>query len=120
MAIIGVSGKIGSGKDTVGRIIQYFTANDVSPSCFDKLIEGKSVKGHHDSNWEVHKFADKLKDIVCLLIGCTREQLEDSEFKNKPLGKDWIRYSYADGFRRFKGETMMLDVECDEDMYYEC
>ena len=27
MAIIGISGKIGSGKDTVGRIIQYLTAD---------------------------------------------------------------------------------------------
>ena len=33
------------------------------------------------TNSEIKKFADKLKDIVCLLIGCTREQLEDQEFK---------------------------------------
>lgn len=33
-----------------------------------------------------------MKDIVCLLIGCTREQLEDREFKNTPLGEEWWYY----------------------------
>ena len=44
------------------------------------------------------KFADKLKDIVCMLIGCTREQLEDRDFKEKELGEEWTRYSVANGF----------------------
>lgn len=30
--------------------------------------------------------------MVCLLIGCTREQLEDSEFKNKELGEEWSKW----------------------------
>jgi hypothetical protein len=41
------------------------------------------------SGWQVKKFADKLKDIVCILIGCTREQLEDQDFKNSELGEEW-------------------------------
>ena len=45
------------------------------------------------SNWKIVKFADKLKDIVCLLIGCTREQLESEEFKNKELGEEWDLYN---------------------------
>ena len=46
-------------------------------------------------DWQIKKFADKLKDIVCLLIGCTREQLEDSEFKNKELGEEWrVHYNW--------------------------
>ena len=44
-------------------------------------------------NWEIKKFADKLKDIVCLLIGCTRQQLEDREFKEKELGEEWWYWS---------------------------
>ena len=40
-------------------------------------------------NWKIVKFADKLKDIVCLLIGCTRQQLECREFKEKELGEEW-------------------------------
>ena len=40
-------------------------------------------------NWKIVKFADKLKDIVCLLIGYRREQLEDRNFKEKELGEEW-------------------------------
>lgn len=95
--IIGISGKIGSGKDTVGLIIQYLT----SPNGFGgiggkpeflehfiKQYEGKTL----DCDWEVKKFADKLKDIVCMLIGCTREQLENRDFKEGELGEEWWVY----------------------------
>ena len=49
------------------------------------------------SNYQIKKFADKLKDIACLLIGCTREHLEDREFKEKELGEKWWRYKIHDG-----------------------
>lgn len=91
--IIGISGKIGSGKDTVGKIIQYLTSynsfrytHSQTLNDFESYIENEQDKR---SSWQIKKFADKLKDIVCLLIGCTREQLEDQEFKNKQLGKEW-------------------------------
>ena len=53
--------------------------------------------GKNQSNFEIKKFADKLKDIVCLLIGCTREQLEDREFKEKELGEEWNCYIFNNG-----------------------
>ena len=81
--IIAISGKINSGKDTVGQIIQYLT-NKSNAYPFD-LKSDYSYK----SEWQIKKFADKLKDIVCVLLGCTREQLEDREFKEKELGPDW-------------------------------
>ena len=68
--LIGISGKISSGKDLAGKIL-----NDLSGDIFENK-----------------KFADKLKDMVCLLIGCTREQLEDREFKEKELGEEWRQY----------------------------
>jgi len=68
--LIGISGKISSGKDLAGKIL-----NDLSGNIFENK-----------------KFADKLKDMVCLLIGCTREQLEDREFKEKELGEEWRQY----------------------------
>jgi len=81
--LIGVSGKINSGKDLVGKIIQYLTSeSNVYP--FDLNIDYS-----HKSNWEVKKFADKLKDIICLLIGCYRDQLENESFKSKELGEEW-------------------------------
>ena len=39
--------------------------------------------------WKIKKFADKLKDIICLLIGCSRDQLENESFKSKELGEEW-------------------------------
>ena len=83
MSILAISGKKSSGKDTAGKIIQYLTGEStVYP--FDLNIDYS-----HKSNWEVKKFADKLKDIICLLIGCNKEQLEDESFKSKELGEEW-------------------------------
>jgi hypothetical protein len=101
--IIGISGKIGSGKDTVGKIIQYLTSESSNIKStkyrsFNMFIEkggGSNLRDfdhHYVSNFEIKKFADKLKDIVCLLIGCTREQLEDNTFKNTELGEEWWYY----------------------------
>lgn len=115
--IIGVSGKIGSGKDTVGKIIQYLTMkkiNNVNEQSFDefckyinvplsenkqpnKKLPKEAISGY--DYWQIKKFADKLKDIVCMLIGCTREQLEDREFKERELGEEWWYY---------KGETKLI------------
>ena len=81
--LISVSGKINSGKDTVGKIIQYLTnKSNVYP--FDLKLDYS-----YRSNWQIKKFADKLKDIVCILLNCTREQLENREFKEKELGEEW-------------------------------
>ena len=83
MSILTISGRKSSGKDTIGKIIQYLTGEStVYP--FDLNIDYS-----HKSSWEVKKFADKLKDIICLLINCTREQLEDESFKSKELGEEW-------------------------------
>ena len=60
-----------------------------------KFITDDKYKSNLDiaSNYQIKKFAGKLKDIACLLIGCTREQLEDREFKEKELGKEWWYYT---------------------------
>ena len=83
MSILEISGRKGHGKDVAGKIIQYLTSeSNVYP--FDLNIDYS-----HKSNWEVKKFADKLKDIICILINCTREQLEDESIKSKELGEEW-------------------------------
>jgi hypothetical protein len=95
--IIGISGKKQSGKDLVGKIIQYlfYMKKEIKgryypPDVFIKELE-YNVDLTIESGWEIRKFADKLKDIVCLLIGCTREQLENEEFKNTELGEEWFK-----------------------------
>jgi hypothetical protein len=93
--IISISGKINSGKDTVGKIIQYLTLDkEVFSMDTADIVADLSYNGYcaNKSDWKIRKFADKLKDITCLLIGCSREQLEDREFKEKELGEEWWYY----------------------------
>lgn len=90
--IIGISGKIGSGKDTIGQIIQYLT----NPHT-DKGNYKTHELGFIESNWQIKKFAYKLKQITALLLGVSVEQLEDREFKEKELGEEWWYWSVYDG-----------------------
>lgn len=94
--LIGIAGKSGSGKDLVASIIQYLiwhkkveTGENTSIHLSLTDFINSNNLGKSLSKWEVIKFADKLKDIVCLLIGCTRADLEDQEFKKQELGKEW-------------------------------
>lgn len=103
--ILALSGKIKSGKSTVAHIIQLLIANkkllnDYPDAIFSNMLDSKyfdsfGVKGLNEvSGWKQVAFADKLKQIVALLISCTVEQLEDQEFKSSPLGKGWERWYY--------------------------
>lgn len=91
--LIGISGKIGSGKDTVGKIIQFLISPEYKNGwrAYENWIYAVD-NNPINSKYKILKFADKLKDIVCLLIGCTREQLEDSTFKEAELGEEWWCY----------------------------
>lgn len=90
--IIGISGKKRTGKDLVGRIIQYLTSTDIGSTALNRLVNNNPIEGHHMSEFKIVKYADKLKDIICPLTGCTREQLEDEKFKNTELGEEWWVY----------------------------
>jgi len=94
--LIAISGKINSGKDTVGKIIQFLTSPEYKDGWnnFDNWCEA-IYEPTFQSDWQIKKFADKLKDIVCILLGCTREQLEDREFKEKELGEEWWIYQFG-------------------------
>jgi len=102
MSIIAISGKKTVGKDTVGKIICYLTAQQklhkdwkhIKNIEFDhsilQFINNETPKDFlYNEVFNIKKFADKLKDIICLLINCTRDQLEDESFKSKELGEEW-------------------------------
>ncbi len=95
--IIGISGRIGSGKDTVGVIIQYLTTqfNEGTNPSYEEFLKYHCPHNNTYARWEIKKYAYKLKQIVALLTGCTIEQLEDQEFKNKEIGDDWIKWEIA-------------------------
>lgn len=103
--IIGISGKSQSGKDEVGKIIQYLTCKTTGLS-FEQFKNNEWL--NITASWQVIKFADSIKKIVCLLTGCTRKQLEDQDFKNSRLPKEW-NYSYGEnqigGIRKIVGDV---------------
>lgn len=68
MSIIAINGKIGSGKDTVGQLIQELRASQ---------------------NWQIKKFAGKLKQIATLLTNIPIDNWEDQSFKQTYLGDNW-------------------------------
>jgi hypothetical protein len=68
MAIIGISGYSFSGKDEVARMIQ-----DIQP----------------EKEWQVKKFAGKLKTVASVLTGIPENKFEDQDFKKTTLGEEW-------------------------------
>jgi len=66
--IVGINGYAGSGKDTIGKIIQ------------DEYSE---------LNWEIKKFAGKLKTIASILTSIPEEKFEHEHFKKKNLDRCW-------------------------------
>lgn len=65
--LIAICGHKFSGKSTVARLL------------------------HNATGYRVVSFADKLKDVTCVLSGCTREDLEDYDFKETQLVPDYLR-----------------------------
>ena len=118
--LVAISGKINSGKDTVGNILQILID---MPHFSNKAVIEYLDKKDINYSYENKKFADKLKDIVCMLIGCTREQLEDRDFKEKELGEEWIRYSISNGFWSHSDNNpshkMMDSKQCTKEEYEE-
>ena len=83
--IIGISGYSGSGKDTIGLIIQYLLAKEGKPAIED-VIDFPSANSwwlEESSQWTIKKFAYKLKVIAEILTGIDCSKFEDQEFKNK-------------------------------------
>ena len=67
--LIGISGKMGVGKDTLGNILC-----DLEPA------------------YEVKRFADKLKMIASLLSGISVERFESQDFKQFNMPSVWNRH----------------------------
>jgi hypothetical protein len=115
--IIGINGKIGSGKDTIGRIIQYliyFDKTQIQPSLgIDGHIANQILNPsylHYElvtirkTGWEDKKFAGKLKQIASLLTGIPIEKFEDQEFKKALLGEEWgtVRHNPLNNIEPFE------------------
>ena len=84
--LVGLSGSINSGKDLVGEMLCYISQAD------NPTFKGFDTEVVLECPYEIKKCAEKLKEVVALVIGCTRADLEDEVFKNKELGEEWWKY----------------------------
>jgi hypothetical protein len=86
--IIGVIGKMGSGKDTLAKMIQ-----EIQP----------------EYDWKIKKFSGKLKQVASIITGIDEEKFEDQNFKTKQMGSDWGTMTYRE-FLQILGTNAMRDV----------
>ena len=107
--IIGINGYAGSGKDTVGTIIQNLTAfpND-SVDSIVKMIEQNYSS---DGQWQIKKWAGKLKEVASMLTGIPVKKFEDQEFKKTYLGPEWATLRMKPGKRQNGIFPKLIDME---------
>lgn len=92
--IVGINGYAGSGKDTVGKLIQIASCPNIPDGYdIDELVNNYHILHEwwieEQSGWEIKKWAGKLKTIGSLLTGIPVEKFEDQEFKKTQLGPQW-------------------------------
>lgn len=105
--IIGIAGRMGSGKDTVGSIIQYLTLGEE----FSKTNGDIIADMEHDwycakkSKFQIKKFAGKLKEVASLITGVPVEMWEDQSFKQGRMPYGW-GMTYREFLQKLGTEAM--------------
>jgi hypothetical protein len=100
--IIGINGYAGTGKDTIGKIIQFLKCSNPGSLTIDDILNESDYIHHQwwmedQSEWEIKKWAGKLKFIASVLTGIDEDKFEDQEFKETTLGPEWDRQFYSEG-----------------------
>lgn len=104
--IIAFSGKIGSGKDTSMLMASHYINTIKNPTktipksellhairnCDRQFLNHLTDLYLKKINFKKAYFGKNVKKIVCVLLGCTLEQLEDINFKNSLAPDMYIRY----------------------------
>jgi len=95
--IIGISGKSGSGKDTVAKILQYFTLpEELRTISIEEWVYELSyhpeISDKLSTYLHINKFAGKLKDCISLILNIPRWKLELEEYKQQVLPEAWDRW----------------------------
>jgi len=104
--IYGIAGKIGSGKDTVGKIIQWINCRGPKPLLVDSLHPHEEWWLEDGSGFEIKKFASKIKQIASILTGEPLVKWEDQEFKAEFMPEAWGLMTYRDLLQKIGTEAM--------------
>jgi len=112
--LIGISGKIGSGKDTFTQLLQYCSNEQIQklyPNYNEFLNLCYNIGSYGISNnwcdynnlnlYENKKFAFKVKQIVSIMTGIKIEDLEKIEVKNSILPSCWNKDGKSMTVREF-------------------
>jgi hypothetical protein len=122
--IIGISGRIGSGKDTIGTMIQYLDLCAKYPAVWGDTYNKQAcaglgtwenfiLKAHTwESKWQIKKFADKLKQCASIITGIPRKGFEDMSVKDSSLGVNWGNMSVRQ-FLQFFGTEVGRQIHPD-------
>lgn len=117
--VIGISGRLGSGKDTVGEIIQYLTGVDADGKF------SKHLNWSHTSSFEVKKFAgtEAMRDGLHTNVwvnglfadykAMPNKTMEESFMEQFVTGSSAIRYTYPNWIitdMRFPNEIAAVEL----------
>lgn len=87
--LIGISGKMESGKDAFAEIIRLLSSVPyLSNQTIEHLLHNPNANIGM-TEWRIKKFGGKLKEVASLLTGIPLYKFEDQEFKKTNLSKEW-------------------------------
>jgi len=101
--IIALTGNQQSGKDTIAKMIQYYhysKRKGISSFLLDDFLKNENewydrIMKFENPNWQIKKFALKLKQQAADLVGCSVEDFENEEFKATVMPKQFqIKYEH--------------------------
>lgn len=105
--LIGISGKMGSGKDTVGDIIRILTSGVVvSNDTVQHTIKVSNNITGWGSPWTIKKMAGKLKFIASVLSGVPVFKFEDQEFKKQKMDPEWGDLTYREFLQKIGTDAL--------------
>lgn len=98
--LIGISGKMQSGKDTVGLMLSWllnklrFNGYNLETLTYNEYEADEYMKAI--SKKDIHKFADSLRECISCIIGLPKGYLETDAFKNNYWiygysGREWLQ-----------------------------
>jgi hypothetical protein len=90
--IIGICGKMFSGKDTVAEFLRYRQyCHNFGALSYESYLSMKSK-----DLIRITHFADKIKQCTSIILGKSREKIDDPFFKNLELGEKWKSYHLSE------------------------
>lgn len=107
--IIGIAGKKGSGKDTLGRMMQGMILQTEANLSNKEVVEMAKNKTPllNSTGFVIKKFAGKLKEVAGVLLGVHPSKFEEAEFKASTLDSVWD-YKVNGGITGWETKSMTV------------